>query len=167
MGDLRITTTREQRSAWRAKFEQRILRGDGCWLWQGSKLPRGYGKFHPALRVNIYAHRFAWELEHDRSVPEGLDVMHSCDNPSCVNPAHLSAGTRDDNMQDCAAKGRSVSRPPRGEVHRDHVLTADDVREIRAARAGGTAVRTLVQRYGVSDTRIRKIVARRAWRHVE
>lgn len=92
--------------------------------------------------------------------------MHSCDNPPCVNPAHLSAGTRDDNMQDCVAKGRHVSRPPRGEAHRDHVLTASDVREIRVARAAGVAVRELVQRYGVSDTRIRKIAARKAWRHV-
>lgn len=168
MGHLRktVTTTREQRTAWRAAFEQRIHRGDGCWLWLGAKGIGGYGRFSPALHVGIYAHRFAWELEHDQSVPDGLDVMHSCDNPPCVNPAHLSIGTRHDNMQDCVAKGRHVSRPPRGEAHRDHVLTESDVREIRAQRVAGSTARELSQRYGVSDTRIYKIVARKAWRHV-
>ena len=54
----------------------------------------------------IGAHRAAWMEANDAEIPEGLHVMHSCDNRRCINPDHLSVGTRSDNMRDCAAKGR-------------------------------------------------------------
>lgn len=168
IGRVRLTrtTTHEQRLAWRAKFEQRTLRGEGCWLWRGSKLPTGYGLFYPAWRAQIYAHRFAWELEHDQPVPEGLQVMHSCDNPSCVNPAHLSAGTADDNMQDCVAKGRHAGAAPQGEDHYHHTLTEQNVRDIRAQHAAGVPPRVLAPKYGVSRKHIGLVVRRKAWKHV-
>lgn len=168
MSDIRrtITTTREQRVAWRARFDQHVQRSDGCWLWLGTVTKGGYGRFN-TRSFSMAAHRVAWEMEHDQSVPEGLDVMHSCDNPPCVNPAHLSAGTRSENLRDCVAKGRNVSRPPCGEKHQDHVLTSDDVRSIRVERAAGAPLRVLAAKYGVSDVLISKVARRRVWRHVE
>jgi hypothetical protein len=76
-----------------------------CWEWQGSRYPTGYGKFRPSGPKQGYAHRFAYEFWHG-PIPEGMLVMHSCDNPPCVNPQHLSVGTYSDNAQDRENKGR-------------------------------------------------------------
>lgn len=80
---------------------------NGCIPWLGNKLPRGYGLIRrgPASAGSMLAHRCAYELAHG-PIAEGLVVMHACDNPSCVNAAHLSLGTQRDNTQDMVAKGR-------------------------------------------------------------
>lgn len=75
-----------------------------CWLWTGCKLPKGYGQIGIA-NVPALAHRVSYELANG-PIPEGLHVLHACDNPSCVNPTHLLAGTPKDNMQDMISKGR-------------------------------------------------------------
>jgi len=73
---------------------------DACWEWQGTINNRGYGKLD-----RLYAHRFAYQ-QANGPIPPGLEVMHSCDNPPCCNPSHLSVGTHTDNMKDMARKGR-------------------------------------------------------------
>lgn len=80
----------------------------GCWIWTASRFTKrgGYGQFHEWPKVR-YAHRVAWELTHG-PIPDGMVVMHACDNPPCVNPQHLSLGTIADNAQDMVAKGRSL-----------------------------------------------------------
>ena len=93
---------------------------DECWEWLADKELKGYGRFKVAGRV-IKAHRFAWELENGE-VPKDLCVLHKCDVPSCVNPAHLFLGTRGDNNRDCIRKGRGGSQThpellPRGDQH--------------------------------------------------
>lgn len=74
---------------------------DACWEWTGYRNNRGYGKIDRA-----YAHRTSYEV-HVGPIPDGMEVMHSCDNPPCINPRHLSLGTHLDNMRDMARKGRS------------------------------------------------------------
>ncbi len=87
---------------------------DECWVWQGSRIPgskragrQGYGVLAAGSprRASLYAHRVSWEMHHG-SIPQGLLVLHRCDNPPCVNPAHLYLGTHAENMADMVARGR-------------------------------------------------------------
>lgn len=80
-----------------------------CWLWNDGRRPDAYGSFHRDDGKTVGAHRFSYELAHG-PIAEGLHVLHSCDKPPCVNPAHLSAGTRLDNMRDMIRKGRARPR---------------------------------------------------------
>ena len=79
-----------------------------CWVWTGARDASGYGSFHMCARGQVPAHRAAWEFNFG-PIPPGLLVCHTCDNPPCVNPAHLFLGTYSDNMQDCISKGRHVT----------------------------------------------------------
>jgi hypothetical protein len=92
------------------RFFNRIKEDDnGCWLFQGSLNPQGYGNFHYKSLSHL-SHR--WAAEHLAGLKiKGMCVCHHCDNPSCVNPAHLFVGTQADNMRDMDRKGRRVLPP--------------------------------------------------------
>lgn len=80
----------------------------GCWLWTGERQSAGYGRFCTyagSERTRHLAHRYVLGLV-GRQLAPGLVVMHSCDTPLCVNPAHLSEGTQRDNLRDAMGKGR-------------------------------------------------------------
>ena len=79
----------------------------GCWLWTGSRRRHGYGRMYSLDRKGLSAHRVSWELFRG-PIPDGLDVLHKCDNPPCVNPDHLFVGTMQDNMDDMVRKGRQA-----------------------------------------------------------
>lgn len=100
---------------------------DACWVW-ASTLQTGYGTMSVDGK-NTYAHRMSWEMHHGVKLLRTQIVCHSCDNPPCVNPAHLFVGTLADNNRDKMNKGRAVYRS--GESHPRARLTTADVDEIR------------------------------------
>jgi hypothetical protein len=77
----------------------------GCLLWTGHRDPGGYGRMGVDHTTTRSAHRVAWEIAHG-SIPEGMLVLHTCDNPRCCNPEHLKLGTHADNMRQKAERGR-------------------------------------------------------------
>jgi len=103
-----------------------------CILWPGTRTERGYGKLKRGGR-QWFAHRVVYERVNG-SIPDGLHVCHHCDNPSCVNPRHLFAGTRHDNMADMVAKGRD-SGSKMTHCKNGHLFTPETTR-IRSARLG-------------------------------
>lgn len=133
-----------------------------CWTWTGRR-QGGYGRFDlPEPQGGVFAHRVAYELLVG-AVPAGLQVLHRCDNPSCVNPAHLFVGTHQDNMADRDSKGRGQH----GERHSRARLSEDSVRAIRARYAhGGVSWRALGREYGVARSTIQAIIQGTSWKHV-
>jgi HNH endonuclease len=89
---------------WRERFWTKVIKSENCWEWQGVKNGDGYGQFKRDGQM-VPAHRIAFELIHGE-IPNGLYVLHQCDNPPCVKPSHLYLGTQFDNMRDMFQKGR-------------------------------------------------------------
>lgn len=137
---------------------------DECWEWQAGTC-RGYG-VTSERGVQILAHRVSFEFAYG-PIPEGMHVCHHCDNPPCVNPAHLFAGTPADNIQDMYAKGRNRDLGMPGDINPNASLTEAQVREIRDRLTGryGEHVK-LAREFGVSRLTIGDIANRRTWRHI-
>lgn len=143
----------------------RRLGPDDCWIYgKGNGVRYRHLSRGGRGSGNITAHRFSYELHHGH-IPEGMVVMHSCDNPRCVNPAHLSLGAYKDNAQDMIAKGRHARQAPLGEESGKSKLTDEKVRFIRAHPEIGHA--DLARLWGVSPNAIRGVRIGRTWRHVE
>ena len=136
-----------------------------CWEWQASLWSTGYGRFH--IRGKPWkAHRAAWLFLHG-DIPDGLCVLHKCDNRKCVNPHHLWLGTIADNDRDRDAKGRHHHPSHIGERNPRAKLSANDVREIRRRHAAGLdSLRALGNEFDVPFTHISRIVNRKAWSHI-
>jgi len=167
---------------------------EGCWPYRGTDDPRGYVRIM-IRRRRVGVHVFSYVLANGH-LPEGKIVCHKCDNPPCVNPDHLFAGTHKDNTQDMMAKGRHVSGPSihpermaRGDRHgqRLHpervargercgaaVLNADAIRVVRrlgVARSliplkSRPSLKPVADGLGVSVTTLYNILSGRTWRHV-
>jgi hypothetical protein len=134
-----------------------------CWEWNAAADGLGYGRwwFRDAVRLS---HRVAWEITHG-PIPDGLCVLHRCDNPKCVRPDHLFLGTQGDNIRDMHAKKRA--KPARGELSSRAKLTSEQVRDIWARYTGKHGEQTkLAKEYGVSSHQISMIVGGKSWLHL-
>jgi len=146
------------------RFWRHVRKGDGCWEWTSSFFDKGYGQFKAVTgRPPVRAHRFSWEL-HNGPIPDGLKVLHRCDNPPCVRPEHLFIGTEGDNTADMIAKGRQgahVGSASHAFKTSRRKLTDEDIAAIRL-RQGETA-RAIARDYGVSHTTIVRLLNGTSW----
>ena len=129
---------------------------DDCWEWMASKI-RGYGVIWVAGR-QMFSSRVSWELANGQ-IPKGMCVLHHCDNPSCVNPAHLFVGTNADNSSDMVKKGRQA----RGKMNGATKLSEQSVREIKRLLDEGYLLREIAEKYAVCIATIGFIKTGRNW----
>lgn len=147
----------------RKTVEQRLMekvRKDpgGCWLWTGVVVRR-YGQIGVKGKGRR-THRVSYEL-FKGPIPEGLYVLHSCDNPLCVNPDHLFLGTNEDNMADMVKKGRAARMA--GEKHGMSKLTAQDVTRILR---DNRKQKEIAKDYAVTQSLISHVKCRKGWKHI-
>ena len=140
------------------RFQEKLIKTDSCWFMRGQN-PKRYARFWLDGTM-LGAHKVSY-LMFKGPIPEGMNVLHSCDVECCVNPDHLFLGTHTDNMQDKAKKGRG--NPPRGERAHSAKITSSDVIDICRSKEDTT---TLAERYGLTTTAIRYILCGKTWGHV-
>jgi hypothetical protein len=132
--------------------------GEGdCWLWSGAKCDRGYGNVRWGPRgktKQLKAHRLSFEYANGK-IPDDLCVLHKCDTPLCVNPAHLFLGTRADNNADKVAKGRQPHH--RGETNPRAKLTKEDALDITKMLNAGVSQAEIARMFGVHQTQISRV----------
>lgn len=136
----------------------------GCWLWGGAYNSNGYGTVYPMSHKSFnLAHRYSYFI-YKGGYNLKLNVLHSCDNPACVNPDHLFLGTQNDNVLDRHKKGRTAN----GVKIKRAKLDVNKVLEIRKLYATGKhSFSTLSKLYDVGDAAISKIINRQNWSHVD
>jgi hypothetical protein len=132
---------------------------DACWPWMRSRTRDGYGTIRFAGEV-WRTHQLAW-IEKYGPIPAGHGVLHRCDNPRCINPAHLKTGTHKENMADMAAKGRATKVS--GAAHYAARLTPD---QVRAIRVDARTVTEIAREYGTGRSIISAIRTGKKWKGV-
>ena len=148
------------------RFFRKVNKTETCWIWTGNIRPNGYGSIQEGGKGSktLSSHRLSYRL-HKGEIPEGMVVMHSCDNPICVNPDHLSVGTYKDNTHDMIGKGRKRTVAPKG-IHNGGAKLNDDlVRYIRQNIHKPHAA--LARELNVGITTIRGVKSGRTWSHVK
>lgn len=148
-----------------------------CWVWMGGTNKDGYGRIR-YRGATVSAHRLSWYY-HYRDIPDGMSVLHRCDNPACVNPSHLFLGTQLDNVRDCASKGRrnyargnnsGARKHPeklaRGESHGNSKMTNLLVLELRKLYDSGTKIGELAKKFDLTYRGAMMIAKRMTWKHV-
>lgn len=133
-------------------FEKKIIEAkNGCWIWTGIKNSQGYGQIGKSEK----AHRFSYQRFIGK-IPPHLCVLHSCDNPSCVNPKHLFLGTLSENNIDVQGEDNSKNK-----------LQEKDIIKIRTWYISGNRSKaSLAREFGVSHPTISQILKRETWKHV-
>jgi hypothetical protein len=145
------------------RFYRQVRKTDGCWLWMGGRDKDGYGIFRGEVGGVMFSrsHRFSYAMA-TGDLLVGRQALHSCDNPSCVNPDHLSSGTNMDNMLDKAQKGRA--HVPFGEKAWTAVLTEV---QARAIRKDARPYAQIAAEFNVTIQTIGDIKRQRSWRHLD
>lgn len=156
-------------------FLRHVKKTETCSLWTAFRDKDGYGmasKGNGQTGVRR-ANRRAWEVFRG-PIPDGMLVLHRCDNPPCVNPDHLFLGTNSDNMKDAHAKGRhktpTQAKPEsqvRGERQHLSKLKASDIPAIFSLHKDGLSAPQIAAKFGVGKHCVKSVLSRETWRHVE
>jgi hypothetical protein len=146
------------------RFINKVNFTSNCWEWTGTKYRGGYGHFRRQINgewVMAKAHRYSYEV-HKGPIPDGLLILHSCDNPSCVNPAHLRAGTAKENVQDMIKKGRKKYGTSPGNKQHSKEL-AEYIREFRRDNPERTQVE-IAWCFQTSPAQVSRILNQKIWK---
>lgn len=143
------------------RFWKYVDKTDYCWNWTGAKHKFGYGAFN--VQGKVYTgHTYSWLLTHGVLPPKGKEIMHICDNPACVNPAHLKLGTQAENMLDCYLKNRHSKGESKSKLKEIEVRA---IRMLHASHSGYSA-RKLSKIFNISQGHTSAIISRRTWKHI-
>lgn len=165
----------------RDRFWKKVQKSDACWTWTAKKNKPGYGIFS-FEKKRVLAHRMAWILSVG-PIKKAMSICHHCDNPSCVNPAHLFQGTQTENTADRHRKGRTARGPKMsammrrnwqqnrasfssviGSNHPRSKLDEKKAKEARTMAAEGVSQRAIARHFLVSRTAIRFLLSGRSWK---
>lgn len=144
-------------------FERHVIKQDGCWGWNGKLHKSGYTSMMYG-KTQTNGHRISYMI-HKGSIPEGLLVLHKCDNRSCTNPKHLFLGTHKDNVIDMYNKGRANSQKKNCKCFTK--LTDTQVKEIKEKLKLGVTVARIARDCGISNGAIYAIKKGVTWKHVD
>jgi hypothetical protein len=152
------------------RFWSKVDKSGECWLWTAAIDGNGYGKFQITTgwhlksgrptQVHVRAPRLSLALATGQWPT--LFVLHACDTPLCVNPAHLREGTQKENIADVSARGRMGRRgknpnPVRGERHWKAKLTSAQVAEMRSRRGRGETLQKIAAAFGISESHVSRV----------
>ncbi len=142
------------------RFEKFVMPepNSGCWLWTGGTDGSGYGQIGNGHGKTIHAHRASW-LIYKGLIPDGLSVLHKCDNPPCVNPQHLFLGTQQDNITDCCNKKRQC-------IGQERPIAKLTNEMVIAIRRDPRTHKEIAIAFNISRTTVAYVKNGKTWKHV-
>lgn len=125
-----------------------------CWEWQGGVYTNGYGQLLHTTWGEHNTHRWSYKYHHKKDIPEGYEICHACDNRLCVNPGHLTAEPKQENIKQ---KNERHPKP------NNRAFTKEQVLEIKTLRESGMIYREIAEKYGVNRRTIEKLCLERTY----
>lgn len=140
-------------------FWAKVDKSGDCWTWNGRTDGKGYGRIGYRRQPNVGAHRVSWAMTHGGDIP-AMWVLHRCDNPPCVNPAHLFLGDATDNNRDRHSKGRTRGWAGlSGTQHHAFKVTPELAASMRYMRSHGMTQQSISDLTGISRGQVSKTVS--------
>ena len=166
----RRLTDEELKDSVRKRFYSKFIAGiiDECWEWKAYKNKSGYGvmRYGSKRGNNALAHRISYLLNMGE-IPSGLFVMHTCDNPPCVNPSHLRLGTNQDNVDDMVNKGRHYAKYLKGQSNLSRaIITANIARNVKIDLTNNIKAKEIADKYAISKHIVWDIKREKTWKHI-